>query len=406
MFVFVDRLGNREILHPAVCEQVEQLLLRSRIPPASVIVLREETPVPDSHVIDPNSSYVASLIEGYDIAAIRDALGRLSADGAPDPTVYIKKRLSMGKTGTLETEAVRFSLEDMAGLVENTIIDTCSEFQLIREGDGVLTGLSGGVDSSSLLLALASARKLPKFRLVAITFEDFDSDRSPAFQHARELAAELGVEHHLAPASLAQEIFHLDRPLREILPALMRTRSAHHVMYLDHHTTRRVLEVMAERLSLNRIALGLHTTDLVAGLLNGMMTGYNVANLPLRTVGSTTYIYPLAFVQKRELHLYHLQKTAALARHSHPNAWEMQPKDRNYYYYLADHLQSCWPGLEIMMFSAHQWRLRRQQPAAYVTCRNCGSALLEQPFTRLTNGECDACVLLRSEGFIHGENAA
>jgi tRNA(Ile)-lysidine synthase TilS/MesJ len=264
-----------------------------------------------------------------------------------------------------------------------------------------LVALSGGVDSSSLLLALTSAAKrLPEFRLVAVTFEDFDSRTSSTFVHANDLAKRLGVEHHLAPASLAQEVFHLNMPLREVLPLLMKTPAAHHTMYVDHHTTRRVLEVMADRLSLNRIALGLHTTDLVAGLLNGVMSGYNIASLPLRTVGSTTYIYPLAFITKRELHLYHLSKTGKLAQHSHPNPWEMNPSDRNFYYYLADSLQSDWPGLEVLMFTAHQWRLRRQAPLSYVECRNCGAALLEQPFTKLTNGECDVCAILRTQGFI------
>ena len=404
MFTFIDRMNRQTPLEALPGEQVEALLLRNRIPPASVIVLRDGEPIHESHVVEPARAHVANLIEGYDISTIRGAYEALADDSASEGTAYIKKRLHLTRTGGIEVEAARLTLGETAQHVEDTIVDTCREFDLIRPGDGVLIALSGGVDSSSLLLALsAAAKRLPDFRLVAVTFEDFDSETSPTFTHSNELAKRLGVEHHLAPAALAQEIFHLNVPLRQVLPFLMGTPAAHQTMYIDHHTTRRVLEVMAERLSLSRIALGLHTTDLVAGLLNGVMSGYNIASLPLRSVGSTTYIYPLAFVTKRELHLYHLFKTGKLARHSNPNSWELKPTDRNFYYYLGDCLQSSWPGLEILMFTAHQWRLRRQPPLSYVECRNCGSALLEQPFTSLTGGECDACAILRAHGFIREE---
>jgi hypothetical protein len=180
----------------------------------------------------------------------------------------------------------------------------------------------------------------------------------------------------------------------------MNTPFAHHVMYIDHHTTRRTLEVFAEQGGLNRIALGLHTTDLIAGLLNGWMTGYSIANLPVRELGGLTYIYPLAFLSKRELHLYHLHCTGDLARHAYPNPWETDPMDRNFYYYLADHLQALWPGLETMLFTAHNWRLRRQPSLRYEQCQNCGAAILQQPFTTAKAEECDVCTVLRRAGFI------
>jgi tRNA(Ile)-lysidine synthase TilS/MesJ/sulfur carrier protein ThiS len=404
LFSFVDRLNKLSLLEVSAGERVESLLLRNQIPPASVLVVCDGEPVPDSHIIDPSRVYVASLIEGYDIATIRDAYQTLLNEPASEDTSYVKKRLHLTRTGQIEIETASLSLAETALHVEDTIVDTCREFGLLNDGDSLLVALSGGVDSSSLLLALASAAKrLPKFRLVAVTFEDFDSSKSSTFAHAASLAKSLEVEHHLAPASLAQEIFHLRMPLKEVLPLLMKTSASHQTMYIDHHTTRRVLEVVAEKLDLNRIALGLHTTDLVAGLLNAFMSGYNMASLPLREVDTTTYIFPLAFVTKRELHLYHLFRTGNLAQHSQPNPWEMYPTDRNFYYYLADNLQSYWPGLEVLMFTAHQWRLRRQRPLSYIRCRNCGSALLEQPFTNLSGGECDVCAILRAQGFLTEE---
>lgn len=172
----------------------------------------------------------------------------------------------------------------------------------------------------------------------------------------------------------------------------METKATHHVMYIDHHTTRRALEVLAGRNGLNVIALGLHTTDLVAGLLNGWLTGYSIAGIPSRKVGDVTYAYPLAFVHKRELHLNHLRAVGKLARHSQPNPWERNPLDRNFYYYLADQLQAHWPGIETLLFTGHAVRLRSGQPTPrYERCRNCGAAVLHQPFTPVNSEDCDVC---------------
>jgi len=402
LFTFIDRLGNQEVLTAFSGEQVEDILLRNHIPPSSVLVLKDGSPVADTHEINLEVDYLATLIEGYDLSSIRN-IYKNNREKYSDESdaVYVKRRLSLTKSGAFDEESAALSLEEIASYVEATVLDTCVEFEMFNEGDGVLLGLSGGVDSSSLLLALSAARKkLSTFRLVAVTFEDFDSSNSPTLQHAIALANQLNVEHHLAPAGLAEEIFNLNTPLRDILPRLMNTEAAHQVMYIDHHTTRRVLEVFAAQKGLSKIALGLHTTDLIAGLLNGWMTGYNVANLPVRQIEDITYTYPLAFISKRELHLYHLHSTGHLARHTNPNQWEKNPKDRNFYYFLADQFQYYWPSIETMLFTAHNWRLNRTDPLRFERCQNCGSALLQQPFTVVGREECDVCMILRRAGYI------
>lgn len=404
-FEFLDRLGHRETLSFSLSESVESVLRRYHIPPASVIVFRDGHPVPDDHPIELGAHYEAALIEGYDLGAIRAAYSEM-ARPSPGIAVYSKRLLSFSTAGTIETEATSLTLEELAKYVEWTVYETCVEYDLIKSGDRVLVALSGGVDSSSLLIVLSRLReRLGSFELLAVTFEDFDSQHSPTFEHARALAKRLGVEHRTIPAALVEEVFHLRGQLRDILPRLMATRAAHHVMYVDHHTTRRGLEVYAERNGLNLIAIGLHTTDLVASLLNGWLTGYSVAGIPARDVGHFNYIYPLAFVKKRELHLYHLQVVGTLARHSHPNPWETNPLDRNFYYYLADQLQAYWPGIETLLFTGHAMGARSSQPSPrYEPCNNCGAAVMHQPFTLVKSNECDVCQLLRQEGYIEGHH--
>lgn len=397
---FTDRTGVTETLRPEPGEQLAEMLLRHRIPPASVLTLSNGRPVADTVVLDEAATYEVSLIEGYDIASIRDVysrLGDLDTDGA----AYVKQRIVLARDGRLQPEAQSFNLDDLGEYVETTVRETCTAFNLLGDGSRVLVGLSGGVDSGSLLLTLATLRQVwPSLEIVAATFEDFDMGESPTFQQAAETAEIAQAEHVVAPAGLAEEIFKLKRPLSEVLPALMQTPDRHHAMYVDSHTTRRILEVVAERRGIDRIALGLHATDLVAGLLNGFMTGYPSGSLPARTIREHTFVYPLAFLAKRELHLYFLRRAGRLAQHTSPNPWERDPLDRNFYYYLADHLQAYWPSLELMLIAGQERSSRAHGVLHYGTCSNCGSAYMQMPLAAAATDECDVCRILRRAGFV------
>lgn len=396
MFTFEDRLGNKEILSVYHGETISQALLRHFIPASSVIILCDNKLVPESSIIEDKLNYVAILIEGYDISSIRHFYTRVDADNQGG--IYNKKHLDFNINGSVSIEGGAFSLDELGLYIENMVIDTIKHYSLINSGDGILVGLSGGVDSSALLMILTRIKeRIPDFKLAAVTFEDYDNQSSPTYQHAKNLASELGVEHHIASAGLAETVFNLNTPLNVILPKLMYTDMAHFAMYIDHHTTRRTLEVFAKQKGLNLIALGLHTTDLVAGLINAWMTGYQVGGIPLRKYSDFAYIYPLAFIQKKELHMYYYLHKKEYARHTYPNPWELNPKDRNFYYYLADQLQTYWPQLEVMLYSAHKQRRKFEIDYVYTTCENCGAEILNQG---VHGKECDVCQLLRKAGYI------
>ena len=207
-FWLYDRLGNIEPIEAQPGETIVQVLLSNFIPPASVLVTCEGVSIADTQRVEAESNYEASLIEGYDIGAIRRVLSYL-----PDrrEAVYLKRHLLFSSSGSLELEQQHLSNAELASLVERTVEETVSQFDLIQPSETITIGLSGGVDSSSLLMLLASLRqrRSSEFSLVAATFDDFDSKRSSTFEHARQLAAQLGVEHHIVPAALAQSTFHL-----------------------------------------------------------------------------------------------------------------------------------------------------------------------------------------------------
>ncbi|SDB58901.1 asparagine synthase-related protein [Bauldia litoralis] len=398
MFTFIDRLGNSIKLDPVAGETIASCLRRHDIPPASVLSECGGDVLPDSHRIGDDQDIVGRLIEGYNIGEIRAALAETRK--SVGTRSYHARRIMFDIDGSLRAEAASLDPEALVNMVCDTVTTTICNFRLIGEGDRVLIGLSGGVDSGALLIALQDARaRLPEFELCAVTFEDYDSESSPTYAHAHALARDLGIEHHVAPASLVEKAFGLNRPLRDVLPELMQTADHDKAMYIDHHTTRRGLELFAESRGINKIALGLHTTDLLAGLLNSIATGYSVGPVPLRRVGSIDYIYPLSFLQKKVLHLYHYHKQGTLARHSFPNSWEQNPLDRNFYYFLADMMQEYWPGLENYILSSHNWRLRREKPLTSEACGNCGATLLIQPFMPAGQDECEACQILQKHGF-------
>lgn len=398
-YIFEDRMKNKKELKVNSGETLEEVLLRNHIPPCSVITLSNGHPICENHVINENKNYVSKLIEGYDISNIIDTVFPLDVINAD----YVKKRITMNIDGSLEAEIIPYTYNEVIGLVDESIGFAVANYKMINHGDKVLIGLSGGVDSSSLLLSLNSLSKKMGFEIIAATFEDFDSVNSPTFANAKALCEKLGIEHKLINAEIVTETFNLTKSIREILPQMMGTKYSHFAMYADHHTTRRALEVFADEVNANKIVLGLHTTDLVAGLLNSFTTGYSVADIFKRKIGSYEYIYPLAFVPKKELHLYYYAKTGKYAEHSFPNKWEIDPKDRNYYYYLADVIQSTFAGIENYLFEANSWRNRRQKPLMYTKCSNCGSHILQQGFAPVNEDNCDVCRVFKELGYIEIE---
>jgi tRNA(Ile)-lysidine synthase TilS/MesJ len=396
-----DRRGGTHSLVTQAGDTVAAALTRNSVPPPSVLVFRADRVVCDDHVLDPAGSYVAQLIEGYDIVGIRHLY-----DSRDSTAAYLRRQLRVAPTGALRMERVPLDPVSTAAHVERVVGETIDTYDLLGL-DGaapVVLGLSGGVDSGSLLMLLAAYRDTHPaacLEIRAATFQDFDSRWSETFDFAARLAQRCGVEHDVVEAERAEHVFHLNRPVAQILMHLMETDDAPAAMYVDHHATRRVLEVYADQVGSHRVALGLHTTDLLAGLLNSYTSGFDVGPVPRRPVGPYTYLLPLAFVPKRELHLYYTERTGHAPKQTVPNQWEFNPSDRNFYYYLADSLQWLWPGIETWMFTAHAAQAA-DLGGRQIACENCGGTVLAQPGRDSGwSGVCDVCAVLDKYGWIH-----
>lgn len=406
MLYLLDRRGGLEAIPHDDGETVASALIRNGIPPASVLVYRntDDSVVADYAALAVDNLYTARLIEGYDLQGIRRLYGEDLHGASPETSkseLYLKRRLAIAADGSMRMERHLLDPASAATHVEDTVFDTIERFELISPGDKVVLGLSGGVDSGSLLMLLSryrSTRQDRPFSLVAATFQDFDSRDSEAFKYSSELAHRAGVDYRLLEAGLAEQVFNLGRPLAQILMLLMETDDAHQAMYVDHHTTRRVLEVFASDEGSNTVALGLHTTDLLAGLLNSWTSGYDMGGLPRRQVGEFNYLLPLMFVPKRELHLYYTTQVGHLPKQTIPNQWEFNPLDRNFYYFLADQMQWYWPGMQHWLLTAHAAQATAEP--SFRSCQNCQASTREIVGAPAWSGLCDVCSLLDKHGWL------
>jgi hypothetical protein len=166
LFSLLDRRGGLHALIQGPGDTVAVTLLRNAIPPASVLTFCDESViVADDHIVDPARSYVAKLIEGYDITGIRRLFDSLDSSKP-----YVRRRLGLAADGRLSMERAALDVPGVADHVESTVWETIEQFRLVEPTDSVVLGLSGGVDSGSLLMLLAAYRdaSAPNLKIQAV----------------------------------------------------------------------------------------------------------------------------------------------------------------------------------------------------------------------------------------------
>lgn len=152
------------------------------------------------------------------------------------------------------------------------------DYQMIRAGDRIAIGISGGKDSLTLLCALAELRRFypEPFELEAITI-DMGLDGMD-FSGVTELCRRLDVPYHTVPTQIAKIIFDVRKePNPCSLCAKMR-RGALHGAAVD--------------LKCNKVALGHHFDDVVETFM-----------LNLFFEGRLGCFQPVTYLSRRDLYL-------------------------------------------------------------------------------------------------------
>lgn len=389
--------GEEVLLSAAEGEPVYDVLLRNNIPPPSVVVTADGDPIALDHEFSPGPSYEALVVEGYDLASIR-SLYRFP--GSAGGSIYTRRRLSIDDDGGTKMNYERFGGDGVEEHVERLICETIEQYGLVEAGDKVVVGLSGGIDSSALLAGLNAVRgDLPPFDLVAVTVENpWPGSTDESVARAELLAEAAGVEHRVLGRREIRDVFGLTEPITDVIESLYESEYGNHVVAITDQVLTRLLERYAEDNDADRVALGVHGTELVAGILNADIGGYEVGGAPERTFGELSLVYPLCLLSKQELALYYYVKAGTFQTADEPDVWNYHPDDWSLYYFLADIVQWYWPGVQYWLVES---RGRGSDEACESRrCENCGKVQLPETSMSREQGLCAVCSLLARQGYL------
>jgi tRNA 2-thiocytidine biosynthesis protein TtcA len=173
------------------------------------------------------------------------------------------------------------------------------DFHMIKAGDRIAVGVSGGKDSILLLYALSLYRNFPDrdFSLVALTL---DMGRKPFdTTPVRELCEKLGVEYHVKETELANIIFDIRRESNPCaLCAKMR---------------RGILSDMAKENGCNKLAFAHSREDALETLLMSLIYEarlYTFHPVTYWSRSDLTVIRPMVYLPEK--HIIHVVKEFGL----------------------------------------------------------------------------------------------
>lgn len=133
------------------------------------------------------------------------------------------------------------------------------DYKMIKTGDNIAVGLSGGKDSLTLLTALAALRRFypEKFKVTAITVDtglDFDKNEIEAL---KDYCQKLNVRYHIEKTEIGKVVFEY--------------RKEENPCSLCANMRRGALNGAAVSLGCNKVALGHHADDLVETFMLSLM---------------------------------------------------------------------------------------------------------------------------------------
>jgi tRNA 2-thiocytidine biosynthesis protein TtcA len=163
-------------------------------------------------------------------------------------------------------------------------------YGLIREGDRILVGVSGGKDSLTLLHLLHErSKRVPvHYELLPVYIDlGFDPGKADSLKNFFETK---GLPHHI-------EFTDIGRRANS-------SENRENPCFLCSWERRKLLFHIAHRFKCNKIALGHHKDDIVETLLLNIFYSAEISTmLPLRTLfkGKITLIRPLALLEEKTI---------------------------------------------------------------------------------------------------------
>ena len=156
----------------------------------------------------------------------------------------------------------------------------CQQYEMIKEGDRIAVGVSGGKDSMALLAAMANLRIFypEKFELVAITLDPRFGGEDADYSEIEELCKKLDVEYIIKRTQLAEVIFDIRKESNPCsLCARMRRGALHDA---------------AKAAGCNKIALGHHLDDVAETFIMNLFNG-----------GTLDCFMPVTYLSRKDIYM-------------------------------------------------------------------------------------------------------
>lgn len=170
-----------------------------------------------------------------------------------------------------------------------------SDYKMIRDGDKIAVGLSGGKDSVTLLKLLAEYRRFApeKFDLLAITvdlrFDGKDGDFAPLV----EFCNQLGVEYVIEKTDIADIIFN--------------HRKESNPCSLCAKMRKGALNSSAQKNGCNKVALGHHADDFIETMMLSLFYEGRLSTMQPKSLldrSELVQIRPLMYTEERHISSY------------------------------------------------------------------------------------------------------
>ena len=387
---FRDKLGRTEQLQAAPGQPLPDVLRRSGIPSNAVLTRRNGKVVAeDVTVVGADDVIEISQVRHYDLDVVRRPARHVL--GTPDP-VYTKTIL-FDQDGSLEHRSEQLDEKAFVTYVEETFVQSILARDVLRQGDHVVVGLSGGRDSVAYLKLLErTGDRLPRVDMTAVTITGLPDWEEPAtFAAARAAGAALGIEQVIVTAEDVERVFKLKKPFVEAMNSVVAGDMSHFNMIVGHQVLRRMLESEARGRAAGVVAFGFNADDLVASLVTWFTSGFRMGGIPVREIGGLRFVFPLYRITKKELTLYLELVAPELNRQGTPGRFTTGTDERSMAYAVTDHLYELWPGIDYYLFESFQTMQRYMFPTVERTCRCCEGVYLVQEGVPNPADLCDVC---------------
>lgn len=134
------------------------------------------------------------------------------------------------------------------------------EYNLIKDGDKICVGISGGKDSLSLFCGLALLKNFINidYEIIGVTVDMGFNGKNGDFSSLADFCKKYGADYHVLPTQIAEIVFDV--------------RKEPHPCSLCSRMRRGALHGVAKELGCNKIALGHNYDDVVETFLMNLFT--------------------------------------------------------------------------------------------------------------------------------------